>query len=238
MDKIFKTGIIQAYYSKFLQKDTELIGNTLYPFLGLIGNFCYSSKGFCTILMKLNIFEMCFEVIDEYNKYGIINENLILIRAIWVLCNLANDSQHAAKYLFDRGILDKLFPLIKRDGIAVNIAHEVLTFFCSFAYPEEPEIIIKMYHAGIIDVCIKFLRIPNIKILVMAAECVKSCIAHGFLLISNEYQLKNFFLEKFVKSGGADEIKNLLVSNFKFNHEFCSLLQQIEKWCDNFVEES
>lgn len=199
--------------------------------MGIIGNFLFSdNQKYTIILTKLNIFNIFYDIIEEYYSKGCYNSNQMAERAIWVLNNYACDSPDCVKNLMESKVFDNLFAIAKRDNLDPIISNEILRFFNSCIYNDYPEFTLAMYKKGIIEICIKNIRMQNFEGIKLSIDILIMLISQGQLFVSNRTQAKNYFLIAYIKYGGKDIVKNLLTN--KYPEEINKGLSDIDKLCE------
>ncbi len=236
-EKVIKSGVLTHYMDKCFGKDLQiLITNTIFPFLGVVGNISCAFNGrFTDYLIKIKAVDIAFGCVDEFHGKGFTSSNAIFERALWVLSNIVCDSSNNSLYLSSTPTVSKLFAIAKRTGLCTNIGFEILNYFCSSIHSDEPAICLSYYHHGIIEICYKFLASANIRLIDIACECLRTLVSHGFLFMVEGVHEKNFFLDKFITIGGVDLISDLLLKMKVNQNETYKILLQLEKWCKSYL---
>lgn len=221
----------------FTSNEQGLITNTIYPFLGVLGNLCCANKGkYGEYLVKIKAISIVLGCIEEYSNCGYYNCNPVFERSLWVLSNLACDSPSNSLYLAKTSTMSKIFTIAKRPGLHPNISFEIVNYFCGSLHAEEPAISIEYYHKGIVEICCGLLDSNKLSLVDVSSECLKTLISLGFMFMVEGVHEKNFFLDKFVMLGGLELVSNVILKMKASNeNETYQVLLKLEKWCKTYL---
>lgn len=229
--KLWDSGIIQKHMISYRNhKELNQLDklNTVFNLVCIFGNIIISEDFiYSDLLDKCGFLELiCDVIIYYYSNHQFINENPLMIKALWVISNVALDNKGIViKFLNeDYGIFYKIFSILKRPGLNVRTIYEIMQVIEALLMHEEPQITLKLMKLGLVEILVDTMENCSLGIIL---KLIHIMIKRGEEMEGSGFTDSNIVLMKIHEIGLKSKLELLLLStnNQKVMQEIKSLIE-------------
>lgn len=223
---IISTGIGVLLLQYLSQKQAQ--NDYVYKITLIIGNLLFSEE-IVDYLLKNNILDIFQRIINTYTNSCNKNDNEILIKTVFALCNISGGTHDQNRRLFNTKIPNSLKMMCKHKS-DIRLTKEVIIFYQNAIQNSDNELFVHLLQSQVIQFfCEQLYRTGTNDIIMLCLNCIRAIITK----MNDLYKIYENIKNDLIKYGGTKKIEELIMNKNQdislIAYDIVRMLDSVEK---------